>query len=167
MAARYAEKLHIVPVFAPAASTTFLTYAVSLKNSHWVTFLINMGVMTSDASDVATVTVIATDTLGNTTDEQDVAIPFDYRLSAAVGDDDWGDKTTATASGMTFSAEDDGKAIVIDVNPDTIPALMPTAKGIRISVDGKEDIAIAGISVFALIEDRYPQAEHLYATTDF
>lgn len=165
MAARYAEKLHIVPVFAPAASTSFLTYAVSLKNSHWVTFLINMGVMTSDSSDVATVTVIATDTMGNTSDAQDTAIPFDYRLSAAVSDDDWGDKTTATASGMTFSGADDGKAIVIDVNPDTIPALMPTAKGIRISVDGTNLITTAGISVFALIEDRYPQAEHLDATT--
>lgn len=165
MAARYAEKLHIVPVFAPAGSTSFLTYAVSLKNSHWVTFLINMGVMTSDSSDVATVTVIATDTMSNTSDANDVAIPFDYRLSAAVSDDDWGDKTTATASGMTFSGEDDGKAIVIDVNPDTIPALMPTAKGIKISVEGDDTIAIAGISVFALIEDRYPQAEHLDATT--
>src|SRR5574344_1450039 len=100
MAARYAEKLHIVPVFAPAGTTTFLTYAVSLKNSHWVTFLINRGVMTSDSSDIATVTVIATDTMGNTSDAQDTAIPFDYRLSAAVSDDDWGDKTTATASGM-------------------------------------------------------------------
>lgn len=165
MAARYAEKLHIVPVFAPAGSTSFLTYAVSLKNSHWVTFLINMGVMTSDSSDVATVTVIATDTMGNTSDANDVAIPFDYRLSAIVSDDDWGDKTTATASGMTFSGADDGKAIVIDVNPDSIPALMPTAKGIRISVDGTNLITTAGISVFALIEDRYPQAEHLDATT--
>lgn len=167
MAARYAEKLHIVPVFAPAGSTSFLTYAVSLKNSHWVTFLVNMGVMTSDSSDVATVTVIATDTMGNSSDAQDTAIPFDYRLSAAVGDDDWGDKTTATASGMTFSGADDGKAIVIDVNPDSIPALMPTAKGIKISVEGDDEIKIAGISVFALIEDRYLQAEHLDATTDF
>ena len=39
--ARYAEKLHIVPVFAPASSTTTIrSYAVALDNSEWITFLI-------------------------------------------------------------------------------------------------------------------------------
>ena len=166
MAARYAEKLHIVPVFAPAGTTTFLTYAVSLKNSHWVTFLINLGVMTSYSSDIGTVTVIATDTLGNTTDAQDVAVPFSYRLSGVLGtDEDYGDITAATATGMSFTAEDDGKSIVIDVDPASIPALHSTAKGVRIAVDGTGLITQAGISVNALVEDRYPQADHISATT--
>lgn len=167
MAARYAEKLHIVPVFAPAGSTTtFLTYAVGLKNSHWVTFLINLGVMTSDSSDIGTVTVIATDTLGNTTDAQDVAVPFSYRLSGVLGtNEDYGDITAATATGMSFTAEDDGKSIVIDVDPASIPALHSTAKGVRIAVDGTGLITQAGISVNALVEDRYPQADHISATT--
>ena len=164
--ARYAEKLHIVPVFAPAGTTTFLSYAVGLENSHWVTFLINLGVMTSDSSDVGTVTVIATDTLGNTSDAQDVAVPFSYRLSGVMGtNEDWGDITAATASGMTFNATDDGKSIVIDVDPASIPALHSTAKGVRIAVDGTDLITQEGIAVNAFVEDRYPQADHLSATT--
>lgn len=164
--ARYAEKLHIVPVFSPAGTTTFLSYAVGLENSHWVTFLVNLGVMTSDSSDVGTVTVIATDTLGNTTDAQDVAVPFTYRLSGVMGtNEDWGDITAATASGMTFNATDDGKSIVIDVDPASIPALHSTAKGVRIAVDGTNLITQAGIAVNAFVEDRYPQADHISATT--
>ena len=164
--ARYAEKLHIVPVFSPAGTTTFLSYAVGLENSHWVTFLINLGVMTSDSSDTGTVTVIATDTLGNTSDAQDVAVPFTYRLSGVMGtNEDWGDITAATASGMTFSAVDDGKSIVIDVDPASIPVLHSTAKGVRIAVDGTGLITQAGIAVNALVEDRYPQADHISATT--
>ena len=164
--ARYAEKLHIVPVFSPAGTTTFLSYAVGLENSHWVTFLINLGVMTSDSSDTGTVTVIATDTLGNSSDAQDVAVPFSYRLSGLMGtNEDWGDITAATASGMTFNATDDGKSIVIDVDPASIPALHSTAKGVRIAVDGTGLITQAGIAVNALVEDRYPQADHISATT--
>ena len=164
--ARYAEKLHIVPVFSPAGTTTFLSYAVGLKNAHWVTFLINLGVMTSDSSDVGTVTVIATDTLGNSTDAEDVAVPFTYRLSGLMGtNEDWGDITAATASGMTFNATDDGKSIVIDVDPASIPALHSTAKGVRIAVDGTGLITQAGIAVNAFVEDRYPQADHISATT--
>ena len=164
--ARYAEKLHIVPVFSPAGTTTFLSYAVGLENSHWVTFLINLGVMTSDSSDTGTVTVIATDTLGNTSDAQDVAVPFTYRLSGVMGtNEDWGDITAATASGMTFNATDDGKSIVIDVDPASIPSLHSTAKGVRIAVDGTGLITQAGIAVNAFVEDRYPQADHISATT--
>ena len=164
--ARYAEKLHIVPVFSPAGTTTFLSYAVGLENSHWVTFLINLGVMTSDSSDVGIVTVIATDTLGNTTDAQDVAVPFTYRLSGVMGtNEDWGDITAATASGMTFNATDNGKSIVIDVDPASIPALHSTAKGVRIAVDGDGLITQEGIAVNAFVEDRYPQADHISATT--
>ena len=165
--ARYAEKLHIVPVYSPVTSTaTILSQAVALKNSQWVTFLINLGAMTSDSTDIGVVTVIATDTLGNSTDAQDVAVPFTYRLSGVVGtNEDWGDITAATASGMTFNATDDGKSIIIDVDPASIPALHSTAKGVRIAVDGTGLITQAGIAVNAFVEDRYPQADHLSATT--
>ena len=163
--ARYAEKLHIVPVFSPAGTTTFLSYAVGLKNSHWVTFLINLGAMTSDSTDIGVVTVIATDTLGNSTDAQDVAVPFTYRLSGVVGtDEDWGDITAATASGMTFNATDDGKSIIIDVDPASIPVLHSTAKGVQVLIDAAGLISNVATSITALIEDRYPQNEHLSST---
>ena len=163
--ARYAEKLHIVPVFAPASSTaTIRSYAVALDNSQWITFLINLGVMTSDSTDVATVTIVATDTLGNSSDAQDVAIPFSYRLSAAVASENWGDITAATATGMTFNATDDGKSIVIDVDPASIPALHSTAKGVQVLIDAAGLISNVATSITALIEDRYPQNEHLSST---
>jgi len=165
--ARYAEKLHIVPVYSPVTSTaTILSQAVALKNSQWVTFLINLGAMTSDSTDIGVVTVIATDTLGNSTDAQDVAVPFTYRLSGVVGtDEDWGDITAATASGMTFNATDDGKSIIIDVDPASIPALHSTAKGVRIAVDATGLITNLATAINAFVEDRYPQADHLSATT--
>jgi len=165
--ARYAEKLHIVPVYSPVTSTaTILSQAVALKNSQWVTFLINLGAMTSDSTDIGVVTVIATDTLGNSTDAQDVAVPFTYRLSGVVGtDEDWGDITAATASGMTFNATDDGKSIVIDVDPASIPALHSTAKGVQVLIDAAGLISNVSTSITALIEDRYPQNEHISATT--
>jgi hypothetical protein len=165
--ARYAEKLHIVPVYSPVTSTaTILSQAVALKNSQWVTFLINLGAMTSDSTDIGVVTVIATDTLGNSTDAQDVAVPFTYRLSGVVGtNEDWGDITAATASGMTFNATDDGKSIIIDVDPASIPALHSTAKGVRIAVDATGLITNLATAINAFVEDRYPQADHLSATT--
>ena len=165
--ARYAEKLHIVPVYSPVTSTaTILSQAVALKNSQWVTFLINMGNMTSDSTDVATVTVVSTTAVGNSTGASDVALPFVYRLSGVTGtNEDWGDITAATASGMTFNATDDGKSIIIDVDPASIPALNPAAVAVRVAIDATGLITNLATAINAFVEDRYPQADHLSATT--
>ena len=75
--ARYAEKLHIVPLLAPAASTAgggVKSYAVRLKNTQWLSFLLGWGDQTTDDAAVTTITVEASTAVGNTTAATDTAI---------------------------------------------------------------------------------------------
>jgi len=169
MAARYAEKLHIVPLLAPAASTAgggVKSYAVRLKNTQWLSFLVNWGAMTSDVTELMTITVEATTAIGNSTAATDTAIPFMYRLSGVPGtDDNWGDSTAATASGASVTALQDNMAMIIDVDPASIPALDSDAIAVRLRLDAGDQISNYATTVTALIEDRYPQAEHISAST--
>ena len=75
--ARYAEKLHIVPLLAPASSTdaVAISNAVNLENAHWVSFLVNWGAMTGDA-DKLVVSVEASTQGAATPNSADTAIPF-------------------------------------------------------------------------------------------
>ena len=166
MAARYAEKLHIVPLLAPAASTAGAkSYAVRLQNTQWLSFLVNWGAMTSDAADAMTITVEASTAIGATTAAGDTAIPFVYRLSAAPGEDNWGDSTTCAATGLVITALQDNLTALIDVDPATIPVLDSDAIAVRVCIDaGTQEINYA-TTVTALIEDRYPQAEHISASS--
>lgn len=165
--ARYAEKLHIVPLLAPAASTAgggVKSYAVRLANSQWISFLVNWGAMTSD-DDSMVISVESTTAVGNSTAAGDTVIPFVYRLSGVPGtDDNWGD-ATATTSSVSVVGTGDNMALLIDVDPATIPALDSDAVTIRVIVDGGDNATNYATSVTALIEDRYPQAEHISAST--
>ena len=165
MAARYAEKLHIVPLLAPAATTTAVkSYAVALKNAHWVSFLVTWGAMTSDDNNMV-ITVDATTNVGATT-TNDTAIPFVYRLSGAVGtDDNWGDPTTCAETGLSIVGTGDNAALLIEVDPATVQALDSDATGVRVSINGVDNATNYAVGVVGLIEDRYPQAEHISAST--
>lgn len=166
--ARYAEKLHIVPLLAPAASTAgggVKSYAVRLANSQWISFLVNWGAMTSDATEMV-ITVESTTNVGNSTAAGDTAIPFVYRLSGVPGtDDNWGDSTTCAETGLGITAAQDNMALLIDVDPASIPALDSDAIAVRLCLDAGDQIDNYATSVTALIEDRYPQAEHISAST--
>ncbi len=168
--ARYAEKLHIVPLLNSAGSTTaaVLSYAAALENTQWLSFLVTFGAMTSDSTDVVNVKVVATDTLGNTTDAQDIGLPFYYRLSGAPGAnaDVWGDITAATAAaGLDITAVQDNMNLLIDVDPASVPSLHSTAKGVRVVLDGTGSVAAVASTVTGLIESRYPQNAHIPAST--
>ena len=166
--ARYAEKLHIVPLLAPAASTAgggVKSYAVRLANSQWISFLVNWGAMTSDETEMV-ITVEASTAVGNSTKAGDTAIPFVYRLSGVPGtDDNWGDPTTCAETGLGITAAQDNMALLIDVDPASIPALDSDAIAVRLCLDAGDQIDNYATSVTALIEDRYPQAEHISAST--
>lgn len=167
--ARYAEKLHIVPLLAPAASTAgggVKSYAVRLKNTQWLSFLVNWGEMTSDVTELMTITVEATTAVGNSTAATDTAIPFVYRLAGVPGtDDNWGDSTTCAETGLAITALQDNMALLIDVDPASIPALDSDAIAVRLCLDAGDQISNYAASATALIEDRYPQAEHISAST--
>ena len=163
--ARYAENLHIVPLLAPAATTTAVkSYAVGLKNVQWLSFLVTWGAMTSDDNNMV-ITLESSTAIGNSTAATDTAIPFVYRLSAAVGEDNWGDPTTCANSGLSVVGTNDNMALLIDVDPAGIPALDADAIAVRVHITGVDNATNYAVGVVALIEDRYPQAEHISAST--
>lgn len=164
--ARYAEKLHIVPLLAPAASTSaVVSYAAALKNAHWLSFLVTWGAMTSDDQSM-TITLESSTAVGATTAATDTAIPFVYRLAGAAGtDDNWGDPTTCAATGLVIAGTQDNMALLIDIDPAGMPALDSDAVAVRVHIAGASQTTNYAVGVVALIEDRYPQAEHLSAST--
>lgn len=165
MAARYAEKLHIVPLLAPVSSTdaVAISNAVNLENAHWVSFLVNWGAITGDTEKLV-VSVEASTHGAATTNSADTAIPFVYRLSSTLAADNWGDPTTCASTGLEILGTNDSMALLIDVDPATIPALDSDATYLHVILDGTGLSTNAGMSVYALMEDRYPQAEHVTST---
>jgi len=167
--ARYAEKLHIVPLLAPAASTAgggVKSYAVRLNNTQWLSFLLGWGDQTTDDAAVTTITVEASTAVGNTTAAGDTAIPFVYRLSGVPGtDDNWGDPTACPSTGLEITGAQDNLTLLIDVDPASIPALDSDAIAVRLCFDAGDQTSSYASYAVAIIEDRYPQAEHISAST--
>lgn len=160
MGIRFTEKVQVVPVFAPASSSDAgETAAVALKNAQWITFLLQIGTLATDSDDLITVSVITGTT--NTTGAADTAIPFKYRLSSAVGTDSWGAITDGTTAGVRIEATtDNSKAMLIDVDPASIPALDEDASFVYVDL-ATTTIASGYVSACAFIEPRYPQNSQL------
>lgn len=151
---RYGEGLNVVPVLAPvdqgAAGTDVSSY-VDLRRANWLTFLVMLGAMTSDASDTVTF-VVDCSTDGSTTG---AACAFKYRLSAAVGTNTWGAITDSTSDGAAIvGATDDNKSILIDVDPAVVRAAKTGANWARLEATNVGPISL--ISVCAFTETMYP-----------
>jgi hypothetical protein len=153
---RYAEGLKVLPILAPVALTTSaVTCAgVHMDVNQWATFLISFGVMTSDATDTVTVTVEAS-TSGSTA-ATSTAIAFKYRLSAAVATDTMGTITDATAAGVAVTATSDAMMLVVDVNPDALPAVGEDATWLHVTLTPSAEHGGSIISAVAVLEPRYP-----------
>ena len=164
MGIRYAEKSQIVPLYAPAATTDDVESAlVKMKNVQHLSFLVMWGVLAAD-TDFFTLTVKSADT--NSTGSGDVALPFKYRLASAVATDSWGAITDATAAGVAVLGTQDGKGILIDVDPSIIPALDANAENVYLDIasNAEDTYANAGFAIWAIIEPRYPQNANLSST---
>lgn len=165
MGAKFAEKLQIVPLYAPqvcTATSGVETASVALKNVQWLTFMVYWGAMTSDSTDVVTIGVETSTAAGSTTNA--VAIGFTYRLSAGVGDDNWGDATTCAATGLEVNATQDNMTLLIDVDPASIPALDSDAAYANVWIMPGGVATNYAIGCHALIEPRYPQVEQRSTT---
>lgn len=156
---RFAEGLHVVPVLAPIdlvandAGTEF----IDMQLYHHVTFLLQFGAMTSDSTDTATVTVEACP-IGTTSDSNEAAIAFNYRLSSAVGTDSMGAITAATAAGVAVTAENDNKLLIIDVDSEAVAAAVSgTGRYVRAFITTNAEMASCMVSAIAVLEPRYPQ----------
>lgn len=149
---RYAQGINIFPVQPPkdVGGLTTDTLDVDLRDANWVSFLINLGNMTSDASDTVTITVEAT-TDGSTTGD---AVAFTYRLSSATATNTWGAITAATSDGFTVGATDDNKSIWIDVDPAVVRNSVTGAVGCYVNTVTVGPICL--MSTTAFVEHKYP-----------
>lgn len=155
---RFAEGLKVIPVLSPLADSTSVgTDYLDLDGSHWITFLVHFGAMTSDSTDTVTVTVeCSTAASSNATEIQ---VPFKYRLSATVGTDTMGAITAAAAAtGAVVTAEDDGKMLIVDVDPSAIPSLTGYTdhRYVRLWLAKSVELATNLLGVSAVMEPRYP-----------
>jgi hypothetical protein len=165
---RFAQGLQVVPIYAlTAGNADAESTFVKLENMQWLSFLVNVGTITN-ATDSVVVTVKTT--AGSTdasTAAGDIAIPFWYRESSAVGGDDWGDVTYVStgSDGLTIAATDDNKLFLIDVDPSIIPSKDADAASLYIDLDNtitSTDTVI--IDIIGVFEPRYPQVEQKSST---
>lgn len=116
---RFAEKTKLQPILGPidiVATATASNY-VDLVESQWITFLVSFGVITT-----GTLTVTAEASTAGSSNATEAAVPFSYRLSGAVATDSMGAITSATSAGVSITASDDNKILVIDIDPAALPA---------------------------------------------
>jgi hypothetical protein len=164
MGIRYAEKLQIIPIMIPDATTVADDESahVKIKNAQWISFLMNWASLTSDSTDTATVFVY-TSTDASTTSA--ISQPFKYRLCEAVGGDTWGTITAATAAaGVSITGGDDNKALLIDVDPASLYALDSDAQYVHLLVNGSGMVTNPAFGAFCILEPRYPQNINLVTT---
>lgn len=157
----FAEKLQIVPIYAPQATTSAdaETAHVKIKNAQWLSFLCYWGDVTSDSTDICNIKVY-TSTEASTTNA--VSQPFKYRLSSAIGSDSWGAITATTAAaGVNITGEDDNKMLLIEVDPASLYALDPDAEYAHLLIDGSGLITNPAFGACAILEPRYPQNANL------
>ena len=140
----FSERVHIIPIVAPidTTSSTITTAEVDAGEAQWLEFLLDFGVITGD--EVVVTVEKCTDTSGSGA----AAIAFNYRLSAVAGTDTMGAITAATASGVTITADDDGKILLIEVNPADLASGGPYA---RVVIDPGGSASVALVAVLALV----------------
>lgn len=163
MATAFGEYQNIVPLLAPidkagvAAATPF----VDLKTAHSLSFLVYVGVITAATADaVVTVTVEAATAAAS---GSEAAVAFSYRLSGATGANSWDAIAAATTAGATFASTDDGKAMLITLDPSAVQAAKADARWVR-AVITPTDFSVCLVSAVAVLEPRYAQATMVSAT---
>ena len=154
----FAEGFKLLPILKPQdiVATATATSYVDLDQLNWVNFWVQFGSLTSDSTDLITVTVeCSTAASSNATESQ---IAFQYRTSAAVDTDTLGAITSATAAGgAAITATDDNKGIWIDLDPSAVAANAATMRYVRVVITPDATVAACVVGVTAFGETRYPQ----------
>ena len=104
----------ILPAVLAQSGTTgdVATSFLNLANCHVAELVVMLGAITSDD----TVLTFRESTGSDST--SDLAIPFRYRLSAAIGTDTgWGSVTTCDSAGLTLGQADDNKVLIVHFDP--------------------------------------------------
>jgi hypothetical protein len=154
---RFGQDLHVIPVASPLDITTsdINTTHVKVGAAHRVTFLLHFGVITGDSIAMT----VEESTAAATTGAE--AIPFIYRLSGATGSDTWGAVTTADSTGVDITASDDGKLLMIDVDPSTMSEDTNYLSVLFATGGSMSECVVNGLAV---LQPRYPQLDHVSTT---
>lgn len=162
--ARLGVMENIVPLKAPidSAGTAYATPWVDMKNALHATFFYYAGVVTAASADQAVVITMEAATAAASGSE--VAIAFKYRLSGATGANTWGDITSATSSGFSFATTDDGKMVLIDIDPAALEGALADASHVRMVVGIDAGGTVTLNAAWAVLDPRYPQLTHKSAT---
>lgn len=119
----FAEEIQTVPLLAPAdivATATVTKYVnMSKIGTGQLEIEVNFGnIASTDSTGEVVVTIEANDVNDtSSSDNNEGAIAFNYRLSSAVGTDSLGAITAATASGAAVNNTDDNKTLLVYVDP--------------------------------------------------
>jgi hypothetical protein len=154
---RFLESIKLLPLLAPVdiVATATATAYVDLNLANWCSFLVDFGAMTSDSTDICTVTVESS-TAGSS-NATEAAIAFKYRLSAAVATDTMGDLTSATTAGVAVTAVSDGMVLWIDVDPSAV-AETADRRFLRLVLTPNAEMASCVVGAKAFLETRYKGA---------
>lgn len=157
----FSQGVKLLPLLAPVAvaEAAVASQYVDLKNAQWATFLVSFGACaTTSATDIVTVTVECS--TAGTSNATEVAIPFSYRLSSKVGTDSLGAVTAGSSAGVAVSMDDatggSSSVMVIDVDPDTLPAQLTDGVFLRVvaTPSGSSSISVP-VGVIAQLRPRY------------
>lgn len=147
---RFGIGSNVIPLLNPqdiAANATASPW-VNLKSSVHATFLLYFGNIAAASADQAvTVTVEAATAAAS---GSEAAVAFKYRLSSAVGANAWGAITDATAAGASIATTDDGKMLLIDIDPRALEGALADASHVRFVVTpdaGGSATLVAGLGV--------------------
>jgi hypothetical protein len=140
---RYAEKMKVLPILAPAdiAATATATQYVDLDQAHWATFAVQFGAVTN--STIAVTVECSTAASSNATEQ---AIAFNSI----------GAITAATTTGAALAATDDNKTLLIDLDPSAVAALGADFQFARVVVTPATDNTAVLVGAIAYLEPRYP-----------
>lgn len=145
------ERFHVVGLASPVdtTTTTVTSDILNLENYHGAVLLVYFGTITGDT---VAVTVEECDTV---VPGANTAIAFNYRLSGATGSDDaFAAKTAATSTGVTITADDDDKILMIDIDASELSAGYPM---VRVIADPGSSASAVEIAILAILDPRYPQ----------
>ena len=152
---------NIFPLLNPVdlGSTATNMPSVALKGAHRIAFLVLTGVTTPNAcADIVDITVVAATAEGAVAQ---TAVPFQYRKSTGVAANAWGAVTTATATGVELTDDDEGFAVWIEVDCDTLAAGDYTHLHLNLEQNA---FTVFFASAVAFIDTRYKMATMATAT---
>ena len=166
MGIRFAEGLQVVNLKTPAVVADGNSAHVKVENMQWLSFLIQTGTIT-DSTDTINFKIYSTTNVAGSTNANDTALPFWYRVST-LATDNWGDITYVStgSDGVTVTGSDD-QLLILDLDPSVIPSKDDGATHVYVDYDATITATDTGAitSIIGVFEPRYPQVEQKSSTS--